>query len=158
MAKKFTFRMQGVLNIKQFKQQLLKQDLAKLLENLYSEKGKLNMLMVNLRKANQKLRQHLVKDIGSINITFFNQYIEYLGKGIDEQKRKIAAMEEVIREKRNQIREAEKEKKVLEKLKDRQFNDYCKKIKVKLQKNSDETSIQRFKNGGEVWDGTFTAN
>lgn len=143
MAKKFHFRLQSVLDLKEFKQKLLMQDLADLLQELAQQEQKLAVLQSSLYKAKKDVRQALVADINSLKIKLFHEYIDYLYSSIAKQVKIIAGLKKDIAQKRDQIREAEKEKKVIAKMKDNQFIDYKKEISTKQQKDADERSVQK---------------
>jgi len=144
MAKKFKFNLQSVLNFKEFKEELLKQDLAKLIKNLNEEIYKYNELKNEIIKTKDKLNQKLLKDIKSSMVIENNRYLEYLNNLIHEQIKIIKAIEQTIDVKRNEILKNEVEKRVIEKLKDKQLTVFEREISTKNQKNIDDITIQRF--------------
>ncbi|MDD3777180.1 MAG: flagellar export protein FliJ [Actinomycetota bacterium] len=157
MPKKFNFELESVLNIKKFKQNLLRQDLAKLQEALDREQKLQYLMEFSLKQAKGFIRENLAEWLSQTSLNY-QHYIRHMMQKIDDQDKKIAAIEQVIAQKRSQIKEAAKEKKVLEKLKARQKYEYVKKLNSKLQKNLDETALLKFVQEAEVTNGIFNAN
>ncbi|MDD5659370.1 MAG: flagellar export protein FliJ [Actinomycetota bacterium] len=143
MVKKFKFNLQSVLNLKEFKEELLKQDLCKLLGKLNKENKIFNVLMEELTKTKNKLDKELSGNIEGVKVIECNSYMEYLNSLITDQNKIIEAIKVVIEQKRAEILKNEIEKKVIEKLKGKQFSNYVKDINTKTQKNMDDMTIQR---------------
>lgn len=143
MVKKFKFNLQSVLNLKEFKEELLKQDLCKLLGKLNKENKIFNVLMEELTKTKNKLDKELSGNIEGVKVIECNSYMEYLNSLITDQNKIIEAIKVVIEQKRAEILKNEIEKKVIEKLKGKQFSNYVKDINTRTQKNMDDMTIQR---------------
>lgn len=142
--KKFKFNLQGVLNFKEFKRDLLRQDLARILGKLEAEKDKLTYFIEEFERNKSQLTEELLNNNNNKTIFYYQDYIVFLKNKIMDEKRIIEVMEEVVLKKRKEIENAEKEKKVVEKIKDRKFEKYESDMKMKEQKEMDEISIQRF--------------
>lgn len=160
MAKKFKFNLQSVLNLKEFREELLKQDLCKLIEKLNEENDKYEVLMTELITAKDKLNHELSEDIKTVKVIECNDYIEYLNYLISNQVKIIKTIEQTIKEKRDEILKNEVEKKVIEKLKDKKLSSFTKETNIKTQKNIDDLTIQRFffERGEKKIDGSIYSN
>jgi len=160
VAKKFKFNLQSVLNLKEFREELLKQDLCKLIEKLNEENDKYEVLMTELITAKDKLNHELSEDIKTVKVIECNDYIEYLNYLISNQVKIIKTIEQTIKEKRDEILKNEVEKKVIEKLKDKKLSSFTKETNIKTQKNIDDLTIQRFffERGEKKIDGSIYSN
>jgi flagellar FliJ protein len=144
VAKKFKFKLQSVLNLKEFKEELLKQDLCKLMEKLNEEIEKRNMLMQECTNTKDKLNGELTGSINKEKVIEYNDYLEYLNKLILDQSKIIKLVKQAVNQKRDELLKNDIEKKVIEKLKDKQLTSYTKDINTKTQKGIDDMTIQRF--------------
>lgn len=144
MTQKFNFKLQGVLDLFELKEELLQQDLAKLLGELLSEKNKLGILKNKYNYSKGMLENELITKIDLKKISFFNDYLRFLDKGIKEEKKIIKIMEEVIATKRKDLEKAMKDKNVMDKLKDRKYKEYNIDVLKQEQKIIDEIGTQRF--------------
>ncbi len=144
MTQKFNFKLQGVLDLFELKEELLQQNLAKLLGELLSEKNKLGILKNNYSYTKGKLENELTKKIDLKKVSFFNDYLRFLDREIKEEKKIIKIMEEVIATKRKELEKAMKDKNVMDKLKDRKYTEYKQDVLKQEQKIIDEIGTQRF--------------
>ncbi|MBN2072710.1 MAG: flagellar export protein FliJ [Actinobacteria bacterium] len=144
MAKKFKFNLQSVLNLREFKRDLLRQDLANIMVELNNEKVKLSCLVEEFERNRDRLMEELLNNDNSKTIFYYRDYLNFLEKKIADERRIVEILEEAVLKKRKEIGDAEKEKKVVEKIKERKLDRYESDMKSKLQKNADEFSIQRF--------------
>lgn len=144
MAKKFNFKLQNVLDLKKFKSDLLYQSLSKLLIELAAEMDELKKFMAEFEKTRNRLIREMLGNDSKGTIFYYRDYLDFLDSEITRKKNMVSIMEEVILKKRQEIAKAEKEKKVVEKLKEKRFKQYNKDLDLKQQKNSDEISLQRF--------------
>jgi flagellar protein FliJ len=144
MPKKFKFELQSVLDLKTFKEDLLRQDLAKLLRELNGQKEKIAALEIEYAASKGKLNEILLSSPDINKLSFYREYLNLIGKKIGDEKRILKVMQEVISEKRKELERALKEKKVMDKLKDRKLHEYTKEINSWEQKYIDEICSQRF--------------
>lgn len=144
MAKRFNFKLQNVLDLKKFKRDLLYQSLSRLLNELAAEKSELDRLMAEFEKTKSRLIKELLGNDNNRTIFYYRDYLDFLDSEITGKKNMISIMEEVILKKRQEVERAEKEKKVVEKLKYKKFKQYNKDLNIRQQKTADEISLQRF--------------
>lgn len=158
MTAKFKFKLESVLNLKRFKQDLLQQDLANLLTELESEVSKLDDFYCRFEGYKQMLKSELSGNINSMKIQFTNEYLRLIEVKISEQKKIIKAINEVIKEKKKKLLQAQKERKIIQKLKDRHLDEYKKDIKLKFQKDLDDLSSKSKSLSGGILNGAEYSN
>ncbi len=150
MPKRFKFELQSVLDLKVFKEDLLRQDLAKLLRELNSQEEKIAALEKEYADSKDRLKSDLLHNPDISKLSFYREYLSLVDKKIHDEKRICKVMQEVIDEKRKELEVALKEKKVMDKLKGKKFNAYKKEINIWEQKVLDDLCVQRFISKNEV--------
>lgn len=78
---------------------------------------------------------------------FYEWYIENLEKKVEIVKKSLKQLEEQMRKTREELIEAAVDRKVMEKLKDRDYENFKIEVARNDQKNLDEITIQRYKRG-----------
>jgi flagellar protein FliJ len=144
MVKRFDFKLQGVLDLIKMKEDLLGQDLAKLLRELLAEKNKLDIFKNDYNDTRLRLEEELVENLDLKKISFFNDYLRFIDKEIKNKKKLISLMEEVITIKRKELEKVMKDKNVMDKLKGRKLTEYNSDVLRQEQKVIDEIGTQRF--------------
>lgn len=99
------------------------------------------------RKRSYITNEKSVKSSGTTDIqslVFYEQYINRLLRQIDLTKEKIKELEKLADIKRVEVVEASREKKVFEKLKEKQFEDFRKMVIFNEQQVLDETAVSKF--------------
>jgi flagellar FliJ protein len=144
MLKKFNFKLQSVLNLVLFKRDITQQELSKLLEELNREKEKLNDMKTEFEAKKNELTQTMKREIIIGKIHIFNSYLESLNKKIAETKKVIIMMGNMAAKKRMELEKIEKDRKVLEKIKEKKIDEYKKDLLMQDQKILDEIASQRF--------------
>ncbi len=144
MVKRFDFKLQGVLDLIKMKEDLLGQDLAKLLRELLTEKNKLEIFKNDYNDTRLRLEEELTENLDLKKISFFNDYLRFIDKEIKNKKKLILLMEEVIAIKRKELEKVMKDKNVMDKLKGRKLTEYKSDVLRQEQKVIDEIGTQRF--------------
>jgi len=144
MVKRFDFKLQGVLDLMKMKEDLLGQDLAKLLREILAEKNKLEIFKNDYNDTRLRLEEELTENLDLKKISFFNDYLRFIDKEIKNKKKLILLMEEVIAIKRKELEKVMKDKNVMGKLKDRKLIEYKSDVLKQEQKAIDEIGTQRF--------------
>ena len=122
----FRFRLQQLLNFRIRKEDSLKRDMAEARQLLYNEELRLQGLRDELvafyrEWEEQQKRSHSIEDF-----RVYHDYQARLQLSMDQQRQKIADQEKVVEEVRNNLVAASKDKRVLERLKDRKHQEYVK--------------------------------
>ena len=77
----------------------------------------------------------------------YSGYTESMAADIRNQQARIEAQAEEVRRHREYLIELSRDKKVLEKLKDKRYSEFKKKLRNMEQKFMDELSVRSFHNG-----------
>jgi flagellar FliJ protein len=144
MVKRFDFKLQGVLDLISMKEDLLGQDLAKLLRELMAEKNKLEIFKTDYNDTRLRLEEELTENLDLKKISFFNDYLRFIDKEIKDKKKIVILMEEVVAIKRKELEKVMKDKNVMDKLKGRKLTEYNSDVLRQEQKAIDEIGTQRF--------------
>lgn len=135
---KFIFNMQGLLNIKEKLEEQTKTEYGKALAKLEQEKS----ILLNLKNKKQEnilsFRESINKGVKPNYIDNINKYISFIDKKVEEQTQNINKAKEIVEEKRLDLLEAMKERKVLETLKEKEKENYFKEELKNEQKIIDE--------------------
>jgi len=134
---KFIFKMQSVLNIRKQKEDSIKNELADAMRKLEAEKRKLaeleDRLENTVREFNEKTKKSTVHELIE-----FNEYLSVLNSRIRSQKENVNIVAQYVDKVREELVKAMKDRKILEKLKDRQYEQFLMEQKKLEQKTNDE--------------------
>jgi flagellar FliJ protein len=105
-----------------------------------------------LRNEDENCRAHIKergsrKHINPATMDMIYRYLKKLEADIDAQQGKVSDVQDEMEKKRLVLLDASKERKVLEKLKDRKQSDYNSDLSRKEQKTLDEISAVKFSRG-----------
>lgn len=139
----FKFRLEKVLL---YKEQLEKEVKAKLAE-LNAQREQLKKRYESLKQdelfQEQKLSQTPVNEMGERWL--LDNYIKALRQDIQQTQKNISMLEMQIEKTRKELAEKAKDRKIMEKLKEKHFEYYKKEEQLKEQRNLDEIASIRFK-------------
>lgn len=134
---KFIFRLQPVLNIKLQKEENLKNELGKVIQKLEAEKRELARLEFSLNSAVDDFNKKTVKST-VIKLIEYNEYMSYLNSKIKIQKENVNYAAYNVDKVREELLTAVKERKILDKLKEKKQEEYLQEGKRLEQKTNDE--------------------
>lgn len=144
MPRKFTFRLQKVLQMREQKEKLLQARFAELQAQARLERIRLQ----ELQEAQEAARQELIRfQRGTVDINEVMNYLNYLDRlasDIVRQEQVVREAEERAEEARLDLIRASQEKKAVEKLKEKQHEDYLKEQQHAEIVFLDEVSSARF--------------
>lgn len=141
--KKFKFRLQRVLDAKQSVEDQRKRELGVAQQVLAAEEKTLAQLHAELeevRKAERKLMQGGVK-AGELMVQ--HRWKRELGVKLESQAKKVRKASEEIEVARERLVEASKDKKVLEKLKEKRLEEHNKEVQNQQQNLLDDIGARR---------------
>ncbi len=134
---KFNFRLQAVLNVKTQQENNLKNELGKAIQKLETEKRKLVVLENALNdldtEFNEKTKKATVK-----KLIEYNNYRSLLTVKIKLQKERVNCEAQNVDKVREELVKAVKERKILDKLKEKKKEEYLLEQKQLEQKTNDE--------------------
>jgi len=125
---KFEFKLERLLKIRIYRKQELENQLAVLQNELFREKDKLKQLYLLLQETYSTQTKLLSGRLEIKEIIAFKNYIEKISKDIEIQKKVIIQLNDEFENKKKQLIKALQKVKVLEKLKEKKFEQYKKEI------------------------------
>lgn len=140
--KKFQFKFETVLKVKEKKEEQLKRELFKLNALQYEQHQILEKIREEKTKTTHDKSFESVTDIQSL--IYFEQYLNLLRKQIDDTNKRIKELQDQINTKRDEVVQASKEKKTFERLKTHHLNEYNKIIISNEQKVLDEIAVNKY--------------
>jgi flagellar FliJ protein len=151
--KKFQFNLQTLLDIREAKEREVKNELAALLSIQNQERAR----QEEYRKKIELERSRFVKMMHEGKFSYteamaFERYVEFAHRVIEASQRKIDSMEGEINNVRAKLVEASKEKKVVEKLKERKHKQYMYDLNREIVKENDDANqkvhVRRLREAG----------
>jgi len=141
---KFVFRLEALLNLKNQMENNLKNDLGKEIKKLEFEKNKLLKILEEEEEYFANYRKQS-KDGATISIyCLYNNYYAVIKKRIEFQKKTINEFEKSVDIIRGKLIKVVQEKKMIEKLKEKEFEKFKKEQLIIEQKTSEEIYAYKF--------------
>ncbi len=134
---KYSFEFQELLNIKSQKEDNIKNNLSKETKILNEEKNHLDYLL-SLKEKELNNFNHKGKTIKISDLEVFYTYIDNLDKKIISKKNKIQIISNRVKNIRKHLIEISKEKQILEKIKEENFEEYKKEVLKDEERINDE--------------------
>ena len=143
---KFKFPLQKVLEHRKLTENLKQKDFQEAVMYLNQENSKLNSMIQQKTLAHESAGQ-LVKQGGSQGpaLTQVHEFLKGQDVLIEKQKLKVQEAEKLVESRREILKQAAQEYKIIEKMRENQFEEYRQKRLQDDQKEMDEQSILRFK-------------
>ncbi|NLW40871.1 MAG: flagellar export protein FliJ [Tissierellia bacterium] len=139
---KFNFRLERVLNYKKTVEDLKKNQYGSVKQRLNREENKLDSFIKHKKNLLNEKDSTIVKTrVG--NLVLYNNYIKDINEKIENQKEIVSQVEKELQIKRAEMIDAIKEKKMLEKLKENEYEKYLYELKKEEEKLND--TIVNFK-------------
>ena len=148
--KQFEFRLQKVMETTKTREELKKRELAKALVVLAQNESLLESMLERLEEQIEEYNTRKLKpSMTASDLMNFSHYTEKLLDDIQHQKMTIEDLAEKVRQHREKLIEITKDKKILERLKEKRYEEYRKKLRSMEQKFIDELSVRAYQNGKE---------
>lgn len=143
---KFKFPLQKVLEHRKLTENLKQKDFQEAVMYLNQENSKLNSMIQQKTLAHESAGT-LVKQGGSQGpaLTQVHEFLKGQEVLIEKQKIKVQEAEKLVEARREILKQAAQEYKIIEKMRENQFEEYRQKRLQDDQKEMDEQSILRFK-------------
>ncbi len=137
--KKFEFRLQRLLDIREAKEREIKNELAAIVAVQNREKMRQEEYRSGIQQQRDKFRAKMLGGRFSYNeAMMFERYVEFAHRVIKSQQEKIDAMEPEIRKVRERLVEASRDRRVVEKLRERKWNEYMYEYNREVAKENDD--------------------
>ena len=141
---KFNFRFASNLRVKERLEEQKKLEYGKALAALENERQKKRILLTERENTINSFRESVQKDITPYDLQMHNNYLGVLKERIIKQDAAIIKAEEFAEKKRLELVEAMKERKIMEKLKEKDFEEFKIAEQLKEQKIQDEIVSYRY--------------
>jgi flagellar FliJ protein len=140
--RKYSFRLQRVLDIKEVIQDVKERELANSLMMLELEDNVLYGLKKKLNSYQNSIRSK--KSLSVIEMRFYDNYFSWLFYEIERQLKRIEECKKEVEIRRRKLEEAFKEKRVIENLKQRSLEEYIREFDKEQQFHNDEVSVSKY--------------
>ena len=140
----YRFRLEALLKHRKHQEEILQRELALARRQMLAEQKILHVQKASLRQHQRELqlRQQQGRRVSEILLV-----IDYLGKlaeDLEKQRKRVAAAEQGFQKIRQELIEAVKKRKILQKLKERQSERHQQRLRKKEQDAMDEVAATRF--------------
>ena len=139
----YSFKLQTLLNHRRHQEEALQKLLADVHRELTVEQNQLHRQKRAKRENAHTLQQKQATGCTVTDCLLYVNYIEQLSRDIDQQRQRVKQAEKKVRNKRQELLEAVKKRKVLEKLKEKGHQAYLKKLMQNERKLMDEIASTR---------------
>lgn len=142
---KFKFPLQKVLDHREIKMDLARKDYLEALSFLQEEEKKLAD-MLSVKKESIAERDRLVQESTSwqVQVQQINLFLHGQDLRIAQQNERLTKIEKVVESRREILKHALTEVKIMERLKEKKKADYLQEVRLKEAKELDEISSTRF--------------
>lgn len=145
MSKGFNFSLEKVLEIRQYQENKQALKLHNSKKVLKTEEQKLDTLKDNKKSTINHQKNKTVKDytinINELRIT--QDYLNQLNTYIEQQNKRVRDSDAAVRGELQRLKEAVKDKKIVEKLKERYLDEFKKSKNLQENKMQDEIAIRQ---------------
>jgi flagellar FliJ protein len=139
----YQFKLQALLNHRRHQEEVCQKELAEAQRDLSDAKEKLNSIKKDKRDNIQKLQARQSERHNTSKILIFINYIRQLSINIDTQLRHVRHASQNVTEKRDNLIAIMKERKTLEKLKEKEWLEYQRNMMQAERKFNDEVAATR---------------
>lgn len=139
--KKFKFRLQTLLNIREARERQVQYELAKIVSLQNLEREKQADLRRRIDEQKELFGDKLKKGgFSAAEALLFERFVDVSLRAIGTAEERIRSMEPQIQEVRSRLIEASRERKVVEKLRERRRAQHAYEVNRELGKENDETN------------------
>ena len=143
--KRFKFKLEPVLKHRMHLEEIKKKEMAVIARELHEAKNLLVSQLDEFGETQVSLaREESIKKLDIEKIMLFESYLIFLKRLMEQQKIKISMIAEKLDKKRQEYIKALKAKKVIERLKEKQYFAYMKEMDDIEQKLINEMGIVKF--------------
>ena len=140
----FKFNLQPLLNHRRYQEEVLQKELAQFRNRLTVEQNKLRHLKEKKREYSQRLQQRQKVNGTVSDLILYLRYLDRISTELEHQNQQVIAAEKDFKNKRNDLIEIMKKRKVLEKLKENRSKTYQQQMLKNERKFMDEVAAKQF--------------
>jgi flagellar FliJ protein len=138
-VKRFEFKLQKLLEIREAHEKEVQNELAALMVDQNRERIKQDELKTGIETQRRQYRERMkAGKVSPQEMLLYEKYVDISYRAIDTAQSHINEMEPGIQEVRRKLIEASKERKVVEKLKERRREEYDYEVARELAKEADD--------------------
>ena len=142
---RFNFRLQGYLNLKSKMEDQRKLEYGQAMSELERERTKLTLLETERAETLSAFREDIGKGVKPQSTNLYNSFLTWLKESINIQTEAVRKAEEEAERRRAALAEAMKERKMLEILREKHYEEFMREQALAEQKTVDE--IVSFRHG-----------
>lgn len=143
---KFIFSMQNILSMKEKIEEQEKVEYSQVMMRFNEEQDKLNDLIERQSMAEVELKNTINEVLNIREVREKEDSLEIIKMYVREQQFVVNACEEEVRQARERLNEAMKERKIYEKLREKAFEEFMQEENKREQKEIDELVSYRYGN------------
>jgi flagellar FliJ protein len=141
--RRYSFKLQKVLDFRETRERLAQEALADATREHLGAQRALDEMRERKSRLLQDVGDAEAGDVDLRQIELCLDYIEFLLGKIEWQTDEVAALGEVVGEKREELTQASRDKKAIQKVKDRDFGEYVAVMRTLEQKLIDEVATTK---------------
>ncbi|HBY20618.1 MAG: flagellar export protein FliJ [Clostridiales bacterium GWE2_32_10] len=142
---KFNFKLQNLLNIKEKLEKQKKNELGQAIEKLNRYKKQKSDVEDAKKDIFNDMKKEINIKISASMIKSSNDYVAFLKKVLIQLQKNINICEKEVDKKREELLKIVTERKMYEKLREKDLEEYTKTENQKEQKNLDEVALRKYK-------------
>lgn len=136
--KRFAFRLQPLLNFRNYKERLARQEVAKAQLDVSNCEKMIQNLKTTLVQSRERLDTIVANGMSAAVFQQYQSYLNGTAAAIESEQIRKAGLEKIVAEKRDRLKQKTIEKKTMERLKEKQSQTYSREVLMSEQKDLDE--------------------
>ncbi len=141
--KPFKFKLEGLLKLRKFKEDVQKVELGKIIKEINQLKEEIVVIKKEIGEGYKSQEAILEEETSGRLLYFYPFYIEGKWEHIKYREKKIDALEKRLKVEMEKMAQIMADLKVIESLKDKKMNEYKKELTRKEYEKIDELMIQK---------------
>jgi len=143
VAKKFKFKLEGLLKVREFKEKKIKLELGEILKEIEATNAKIAKDIQDIEDSYDAQEEFLAQPTSGQMAQFFPQFIGAKKEDLKAQENILAALKRSYDAKVQELAHAKGEVKVLDNLKEKHSTEHKKETEKKLQESIDELTMAK---------------
>jgi len=137
------FKLESLLQHRKYIEEIFQCELADTLQALVEKRKSLERMKADRDRIQNDLHQKLKNGIDAAEMLHFHEYLNRLALDMTAQKARVAEAEKNLEQKRNELVEAVKNRKIMDKLKDKQLAAEVDRLQKNEQNFMNDVAISR---------------
>ena len=142
--KKFKYRLQTLLNIKEHREREKQKEHASAMQKIYGQVDRLKMIEDYKQNMSNSQRYKMTSSISIAEMLVYSRYLLKLKRDRLTGKELLRVLEKNAEEKRQDLVEASKQRQIYEKLEEKQKEKYDAEVRLAMTKDSDEVATVNY--------------